>query len=99
MMNKHWQVILKKPGNDSLDKIVRMTPLVDENTRESLKKLIVDRGHVAHGRAPYIVGKNPKLTMETYLAAGKTVLEKYVASIPRDEWPKLMMMTLNRTTD
>jgi hypothetical protein len=33
------------------------------------------------------------------LSAGKTVLEKYVASIPRGEWPKLMMMTLNRTTD
>ena len=40
MLNKHWQVILKKPGNDSLDKIVRMTPLVDENTRESLKKWV-----------------------------------------------------------
>jgi len=41
--------------------------------------------------------QNPKFTMETYLAAGRTVLEKYVASIPLGEWPKLMMMTLNRT--
>jgi hypothetical protein len=99
MLNKHWQAILKKPGNDSLDKIVRKTTLIDEDTRESLKKLIVDRGHVAHGRAPHFVGKSPKCTIETYLAAGKTVLEKYLKSIPLGEWPKLMTMTLNRTTD
>jgi hypothetical protein len=73
MLNKHWQVVLKKPGNDSLDKIVRMTPLGRRKHQRNLKKLIVDRGHVAHGRAPHIVGKNPKVTMETYLAAGKTV--------------------------
>jgi len=89
LLNKYWQVVLKRPGNDSLDKIVRMTPLVDESTRECLKKLIVDRGHVAHGRVPHIVSKNQKFTMETYLAAGKRVLDKYLASIPPGECQSL----------
>jgi hypothetical protein len=96
LLNKHWQAILKKPANDPLDKIVRTTPLVDETTRATLKKLVIDRGHVAHGRTPYVAGKNPEYTIETYIEAGKVVLEKYLASIPGGMWPKLMTMTLNR---
>jgi hypothetical protein len=97
LLNKHWQAVLKKPGNVSPDKIVRMTPLIDETTRVTLKNLIIDRGHVAHGRAPHVVGKNPKYTIETYIEAGKMVLQKYLATIPHGEWPKLMTMTLNRS--
>jgi len=97
LLNKHWQVVLKRPANDSLDKIVRTTSLVDDRTRATLKKLIIDRGHVAHGRAPYVVGKNPDCTIETYIEAGKTVLKNYLAGIPSGVWPKLMTMTLNRS--
>jgi hypothetical protein len=97
LLNKHWQAVLKNSSNDKLDKIVRKTPLLDEETRETLSKLIIDRGHVAHGRAPYILATNPNYKIETYISAGKRVLEKYLASIPDGAWPQLMTMRINRS--
>ncbi len=97
LLNKHWQAVLKKPSNDKLDKIVRKTPLLDEETRETLTKLIIDRGHVAHGRAAHILATNPSYTLEKYISAGKTVLEKYLTSIPQGTWPRLMMLRINRS--
>jgi hypothetical protein len=97
LLNKHWQFVLKKPANDRLDKILRQTSLIDQGSKEVLKKLIIDRGHVAHGRAPHIVSKEPGYTIETYLQAGKTVLDEYLSSIPQGAWPTLMNMRLNRT--
>jgi hypothetical protein len=89
--------VLKKPSNDKLDKIVRKTPLLDDKIKETLAKLIIDRGHVAHGRPPHILATNPSYTLETYVSAGKMVLEKYLAGIPDGAWPHLMMMSINRS--
>jgi hypothetical protein len=97
LLNKHWQAVLKNPSNDKLEKIVRKTPLLDEGTKETLSKLMIDRGHVAHGRAPYIIGTSSKYTIETYVLAGKLILEKYLASIPQGAWPELMTMRINRS--
>jgi hypothetical protein len=96
LLNKHWQGVLNKSSNDKFDKIVRKTPLLDEKTKETLSKLIIDRGHVAHGRAPHVLATNSNYTIETYISAGKTVLEKYFAAIPDGAWPKLMTMRINR---
>jgi len=60
------------------------------------RPLIIDRGHVAHGRAPHILATNSKYTIEGYISAGKTVLEKYFAAVPTGAWPKLMTMRINR---
>jgi hypothetical protein len=98
LLNKHRQAVLKKPTNESLDKVIRNTPLLDERTRETLEKLMIDRGHVAHGREPYIIATNTKYTLEKYLVAGRTVLEKYLQSIPAGERPQFMTMTLRRGT-
>lgn len=96
LLNKHWQGVLNRPSNDKLEKIVRKTPLLDDETKDALSKLIIDRGHVAHGRAPHILATNPKYTIEGYISAGKTVLEKYFSAIPDGAWPTLMTMRINR---
>jgi hypothetical protein len=97
LLNKHWQGILKKPGNDKLDKIIRKSPLLDGETRETLFKLMIDRGHVAHGRAPHIIATDPNYTIERYISAAKVVLQKYLSSIPHGAWPQLMTMRINRS--
>jgi len=41
LLNKHWQGVLNRPSNDKLEKIVRKTPLLNDETKETLSKLIM----------------------------------------------------------
>jgi hypothetical protein len=80
---------------EKLDKMIRTTTLVDDATKDDLKKLMIDRGHVAHGRVPYIMGRDPQYTIERYVLAARKVLLAYLANIPQGLWQEFMNMKLD----
>jgi len=89
--------VLKKPANETLEKVIRTTTLIDDSTKADLKKLLIDRNHVAHGRAPYLLNSNPEHSIERYIAAARKVLEAYLSNIPHGTWPEVMTMRIGRT--
>jgi hypothetical protein len=90
-LSKHWQLILKKTAVEKIDKLIRLTPLADGKTKEELKYLLVDRNHVAHGRAPHILASDKGYTLERYIAAVDRLIGAYLQSIPSDAWPDIMI--------
>lgn len=95
LLSKHRRIKLGKEDNEKLDKMIRTTKLVDDRTKQELKTLMIDRGHVAHGRAPYMMGRDPQYTIERYILAARKLLLAYLADIPADLWPKFMNMKLD----
>lgn len=95
MLNKHRMAVQKK-GPEKLEKLLRVSPLMDEETRDALKNLIIDRGHVAHGREPHLVGRDSRTTLESYIGAVRKLISNYLASIPQGQWPDIMNMQISR---
>lgn len=73
--------------------LLKETTLAEGETRTILRKLIIDRDHVAHGRLPYIVNKTPSI-MTHYFEAMKTVLNKYLSSLEEGEFHELASINL-----
>jgi len=96
LISKHRMAVLRKPPNESLEKLIKTTPLVDNATKDDLTKLAIDRDHVAHGRPPYILTHNTAYTLERYIRAALKVLRAYLTSIPGGRWPDIMTMKVGR---
>ncbi len=94
MLNKHRQAVLGRQDNANLDKLIRTTSLINEDIKEDLKKLAIDRGHVAHGKSPYILQTKPEYSLERYIQAVHTLMQAYLNSIPNGSWPGVMAMKL-----
>jgi hypothetical protein len=90
LLSKHRQYVLKRTPNETLDKMIRTSNLVPASVRETLLKLAIDRGHVAHGKPPYIVGKHKEFSLERYLQATRELLDAYLHSIEPGTWPTVM---------
>lgn len=77
--------------------LLEKSQLATGRTSEVIKKLILDRDHVAHGRPPFILGHNSDITMETYLDAIRQVVNRYLELVQPGEWPQLASMRLEST--
>lgn len=62
-------------------RLIMKTDLVDEATRSVLKKLFIDRGHVAHGRPIHVLSTDPNYTLEVYIEAVRVMLSTYISRI------------------
>lgn len=47
--------------------------------KEILKKLIVDRNHIAHARRPYHLGQNPGLVRSYFIEASKVLIARQMS--------------------
>lgn len=79
--------------------LIRKTDLVDEPTRRILKKLFIDRDHVAHGRETYLVGRKGEPRIEDYVEAVREVLSRYLGLLKPGEWPPASQLQLNRKSN
>jgi len=74
-------------------KLLRKSRLADDDAKNILRKLIIDRDHVAHGREPYILSKEPSM-MTQYFEAMGVVINNYVTSIKGKEFNELATVKL-----
>jgi len=77
--------------------LLQTSILAQGRTLEMLKKLIVDRDHVAHGRRPYVIGKNSDVSLSDYLAAVLSVVNRYIELLRPGEYEELSMHDLHST--
>ena len=92
-LSKHSLAILKREPS-KLEKLLRTTTLVDEKTRDVLGKLVIDRNHVAHGREPYVIARDPKYSLEGYVHAVRSLVGSYLKAMPLGDWPQIMDLRL-----
>ena len=69
------------------DKLIKTTDLVDEKNREVLKKLFIDRGHVAHGRPMHILTTIKNYSIEMYIEAVTNLVSGYLQKLEPSQWP------------
>jgi len=79
------------------EKLLEKSRLIEGRMADAIKKLLIDRDHVAHGRPPYIVGHKPDVTLETYLDAVRELVNKYLQLLQPGEWPQMAAMRLEST--
>lgn len=91
MLSKARQTANPNAPNLRLEKLIKTSPIVDQSTKEILRKLAIDRDHVAHGRGPYILASDANDSIEGYLNAGRNVLSAYLEYIPTGSWPHIMV--------
>ena len=80
----------------SADMLVKSTDLVLEDYRVVVKKLFVDRGHVAHGREPPNLHNNREALLESYIEATRVFLNGYFNSLKPGEWPEASQLLVRR---
>lgn len=80
LANKHRMVIEGK-SDIKLDKLIRETQLLDNKSREVIKNLMIDRGHVAHGRDPYCLGNKDGATMQNYIECTRDMVNAYLQAL------------------
>jgi len=80
LANKHRMVVEGK-SDIKLDKLIKQTPLLNHETRKIIKNLMVDRGHVAHGREPHCLGKKPNSSMQNYIKCTGHMVNAYLAAL------------------
>ena len=79
------------------DELIRTTDLVSDEHRAMIKRLFVDRGHVAHGREPPNLNKNNReAQLESYLEATRDLLRMYLNSLKPGEWPEASQLLVRR---
>lgn len=79
--------------------LLRKTDLVGESTRAILKKLFIDRDHVAHGRETHLVGRSGQPSIEDYLYAVIALVSKYLNELPTGQWPVASQINIKRQTN
>lgn len=80
LANKHRMVIENK-SDIKLDKLIRQTLLLDDKSREVIKNLMIDRGHVAHGRDPHCLGRKDGATMQNYIEHTRDMVNAYLQAL------------------
>jgi hypothetical protein len=79
-------------------KLREKSRLIDSKaTSQIIEKLFIDRDHVAHGRPPYILGRNDGVSIESYLEAINGVVNLYLNYIRPEEWSILSSLRLDST--
>lgn len=78
------------------DELVKTTDLVSDDYKTIIKKLFIDRGHVAHGREPPNLGRNEKTQLESYIEATRGLLSGYLNSLKPGEWPEASQLLVRR---
>lgn len=79
------------------EKLLEKSRLAQGKAVDTIKKLLIDRDHVAHGRPPYIVGHKLEITLETYLDAVRELVNRYLQFLQPGEWPQMAAMRLEST--
>lgn len=90
------RILLNQKATDA-NELIRTTDLVEEEaTRSVLKKLFIDRGHVAHGREPHLLGLDKGSSIESYIEAVRNVLSGYIRVLKPGEWPSASQLSVKR---
>ena len=80
----------------SADMLVKTTDLISDDRKAVIRKLFVDRGHVAHGREPPNGYKNSETRLESYIEATRGLLSRYLSSLRPGVWPEASQLSLRR---
>ncbi len=96
MLSKHSIAILKRTPS-KLAKAIRTTNLVEKPVREKLKNLTIDRNQIAHGREPYLIGRDQENSVEIYIQAVRHLAGGYLNAMPPGEWPAVMDLRLENS--
>lgn len=95
LANKRLIAEGKKPES-SIGKILRRSSLVGNKAVETIRRLSIDRDHIAHGRPPYVLGSKG-MTIEIYLDAIREVVNQYLHSTEPGKWPEMAALRLPST--
>ncbi len=93
MLSKHSVAVLKHQPS-KLERAIRTTNLIDDNTRDVLGKLVTDRNSVAHGREPHIITHDNRYSLEIYIRAVRQLVNSYLHAMPLGAWPQVMDLRL-----
>jgi hypothetical protein len=66
------------PLKDNVDRLLEHTTIVGDKNRSVIKRLFEDRGQVAHGMEPRVIGASPIITVESYLQAMSDTLNAFI---------------------
>lgn len=94
MLSKHSLIVLGRPPS-SLDQMVRKSPLLGDGLRATLRKLVMDRNCVAHGREPRMLRSDDLVTIELYIVTVKELVSQYLAAMPAGKWSEVMDLKLD----
>lgn len=92
--NKHR--ILKGQKPTKADRLIEQTPLLPKERKELLRKLFVDRGHVAHGRDLHHLRKDREIRIEDYLMVVRDFVSNYLNAVSGQPWPDIADMRISR---
>lgn len=94
--NKQLMLSGKRPTN--FDNLIQRTKLVGDKEKKILRKMFVDRGHIAHGREADSMRKNGQPSIEDYLETTLAFVIGYINTLNVENWPMLSQMKLSRKT-
>jgi len=78
--------LLLNQSDIKADELLTTTDLVDDNIKAVLKKLFIDRGHVAHGRPAHVLTTDSTFTIERYIEAVRAFLSGYNQKLKPEDW-------------
>jgi len=94
LCNKERLIRGKKP--QSMEKLRTTSPLIIQDDRAMIKKMFIDRGHIAHGRDLPPNSRSKENRIEEYMEILRKILNKYIDSVPSGKWLEAASMSLSR---
>ena len=90
------QLILSGKKPTDFNNLIRRTKLVGDKEKEILKKMFIDRGHIAHGKIAYLMGKIGQPNINDYIETTLAIVDGYINSLDTENWPDASQMQINR---
>ncbi|WP_149471427.1 hypothetical protein [Roseomonas genomospecies 6] len=91
------QILDKGRAHSSNKKLLEHSILASGKIKDILRKLIIDRDHVSHGRKPYIIGSTQEISMSDYLEAILEVVNRYIKLLKPGEYEEMLKQDLHST--
>ncbi|HLC44661.1 MAG TPA: hypothetical protein VJK50_02355, partial [Patescibacteria group bacterium] len=79
--------ILQGKRDVDANELIKTTDLINDSDRATLKKLFIDRGHIAHGRQFHILGRDTSIKIETHIECVRQLVNGYLHSLTPGSWP------------
>jgi hypothetical protein len=92
--NKHR--ILQNKSPTDFNKLIASTKLVGEAEKKVIKKMLIDRGHVAHGRLPHLLGKAGQPSISDYIEVTLNFMNAFINTLDSKAWSEASQMRIER---
>lgn len=88
--------MLENKKSVDFNELMRTSPLLSAEHKQTIRNLFIDRGHVAHGRKLHILGNQSGVTLENYVLAISNVVQKFLELLPVGGWPEVAAMDIGK---